>query len=98
MYHGNNNVADQGQEIGSGMRLTQLSPLNHPTSSYVMNITVGTSNCIPRLVRASETEFVGPEIDVKYRRLEFASCLVLPLKCPLDTDRTDFPRDHGLPS
>jgi hypothetical protein len=42
-YHGNNNVADQGQEIGSGMRLTQHSPLNHPTSPYVMNITVGTA-------------------------------------------------------
>ena len=43
MYHGNNNVADQGQEIGSGMRLTQLTLLNHPTSPYVMNITVGTA-------------------------------------------------------
>jgi len=48
MYHGNNNVADQGQEIGSGMRLTQLSPLNHPTSTLRHeHHSWFYSNCIP---------------------------------------------------
>jgi len=59
-----------------------------------MNITVGTATAfLARLVRASETEFVCPEIDVKYRRLEFASCAALKLKRRLYTECTDFSRD-----
>ena len=59
-----------------------------------MNITVGTTTAfLARLVRASEAEFVCPEIDVKYLRLEFASCLALKLKRRMYTERTDFSRD-----
>jgi len=60
-----------------------------------MNITVGSTATafLARLVRASETEFVCPEIDVKYRRLEFASRLVLKLKTSAVHRTTDFSRD-----
>ena len=71
------------------MRLTQLSHLNHPTSSHlVRNITVGKATAFLGWPEQAKRNLLRPGTDVTDCPLEVAACFVFGLKCRLDTDWT----------